>query len=233
MGEAPVRPPAWSRRPGVADEVRSVLHRGIVTGTIPGGTRLTQTRIAAELGVGTRPVRDALRDLAAGGFVRFGPDGVAVVHELGRAELSDLFEIRKLLEPVAVARAARHTGRDAILRAVELLSLMERETDGTRWADHNDSFHTVLSEAGNSPRLNAILANLRELSALYVTHSVTAAQGRTRGSSAAEHEEILRAVIARDPAAAAEATFRHLDGRLTELLEVRQVGAPSRRRSTG
>src|ERR1700734_3131206 len=108
-------PPA---RPAAArDLVHSVLHRGIVTGAIPGGTRLVQARIAAQFGGSTGPVRAALRELAAGGVVRFGAERGAVVHELGRAELADLFEIRKLLEPVAVARAAKYAGRDAILEA--------------------------------------------------------------------------------------------------------------------
>ena len=223
------RPPG--RRPAARDTVRAILHRGIVAGTIPGGTRLVQSRVAEELGVGTGPVRDALRELAAGGFVRFDAAGVAVVHELSRAELEDLYEIRKLLEPMATARAAKYAGHDSILKAAGLLAAMERETDGRRWAEYNDSFHSVIEEAGSSPRLVAMLKNLRDLSALYVTHSVVAEPARTL-SGRAEHEEILQAIIARDPEAAADAMFRHLDGRLRTLLTVHQVGEPRRGRST-
>ena len=86
--------------------VKMVLHRGIVTGTIPGGTRLVQSSIAAELAVSTWPVREALRELAAEGFVRFDGRGGAVVRELCRTELEDIYEIRMMLEPVAAARAA-------------------------------------------------------------------------------------------------------------------------------
>jgi DNA-binding GntR family transcriptional regulator len=153
------------------------------------------------------------------------------VHELSRAELEDLYEIRKLLEPMATARAAKYAGRDAILKAVRLLAAMERETDGRRWTEYNDSFHGVIEDAGCSPWLLAILKNLRDLSALYVTHSIVAEPERAR-SGGAEHEEILRAIIARDPEAAADAMFRHLDGRLRTLLTVHQVGEPRRGRST-
>ena len=238
MGRASGHGPARKRHlyspgkpPAARDRVRTILHRGIVAGTIPGGTRLVPARIAEELGVGTGPVREALRELAAGGFVRFGPGQVAVVHELSRTELEDLYEIRKLLEPVATARAARYAGRDSILKAVELLAAMEIETDGQRWAEYNDGFHSVIEEAGNSPRLVAILENLRDLSALYVTHSLAVEPDRAINARA-EHEEILKAIIARDPEAAADAMFKHLDGRLRTLLTVHQVREPRRGRST-
>lgn len=220
-----------ARRPSARDTVRTVLRRGIVSGTIPGGTRLVRSRVATELGVGIGPVRDALRELAADGLVRFDAAGVAVVHELSRAELEDLYEIRKLLEPLATARAARSADRESIVEAAGLLAAMERETDGQRWAEYNDRFHGVIEASGSGPRLAAILKNLRELSALYVTHSIIAEPDRVR-TGHAEHEEILRAIIARDPEAAADAMFRHLDGRLGALLAVHQVGVRRPQRTT-
>jgi len=202
-----------------------VLHRGIVTGTIPGGTRLVQSSIAAELAVGTRPVREALTELAAEGFVRFDKRGGAIVRELCRTELEDIYEIRMMLEPVATARAARSATRASLRPAIQLLVAMETETDGTRWAEHNASFHSIIDRAGNSPRLVAILKNLRELSTLYITHSVLAVPDRARRANA-EHEEILRAVFAHDPVAAADAVLRHLDGTLGALRTMRQLRAP-------
>ena len=67
---------------------------------------LVQSSIAAELAVSTWPVREALRELAAEGFVRFDGRGGAVVRELCRTEREDIYEIRMMLEPVATARAA-------------------------------------------------------------------------------------------------------------------------------
>jgi DNA-binding GntR family transcriptional regulator len=212
--------------------VKRVLHRGIVTGTIPGGTRLVQSRIAEELKVSVRPVRDALRELAAEGFVRLDARGAAVVHELSRTELEDLYEIRKMLEPVATARAAKYASRACMLKAVGLMEAMESETDGPQWADYNSRFHSVIEEAGNSPRLVAVLKNLRELSALYVTHSILSEPDRVRCGNA-EHNEILQAIIARDPEAAADAMLRHLDGTIRTLLNVHQIGNPRSGRPAG
>ena len=85
-------------------------------------------------------------------------------------------------------------------------------------------FHDVIALTGNSPRLVAMLTNLRELSTRYITHSVLAVPDRAQRANA-EHEEILRAVVAHDPGAAADAVLRHLDGTHRALRTIRQLGA--------
>ncbi|HEY2688174.1 MAG TPA: GntR family transcriptional regulator [Streptosporangiaceae bacterium] len=215
--------PAGARAVPASHKVKLVLHHGIVTGTIPGGTRLVQSSIAEEMAVSTRPVRDALRELAAEGFVRLDDRGGAVVHELCQSELRDIYEIRMMLEPIATARTAKLAGKESLLRAAGLLAAMESDPDCQQWAAHNSAFHNVIAEAGNSAKMVAILSNLRELSARYITHSITAMPDRA-GRANAEHAEILRAIIAGDSEAAADAALRHLDGTLRALC-FRPVGA--------
>lgn len=206
--------------------VKLVLHRAIVSGTIPAGTRLVQTSIARELGVSTRPVREALRDLATEGFVRIDDRGGAVVHAMCWGDLEDIYQIRMLLEPVAAARGATLATEETALRAAALLAAMRSETDAVRWADLDAGFHRAIGCPGSSTRLEAMLENLRDVSARYVRHSILSAPDRVRESSA-EHEEIMRAVLARDPMAAADATLRHLDGTVCAL-RVRQLRQPAR-----
>lgn len=204
------------------ERVKLVLHQAIVSGTIPGGTRLVRASLAREFAADPGQVRDALRELATEGFVRMEEAGDAVVRELCRSDLEDIYQVRMLLEPLAAARAASLASEEDVRRAVKVLAAMGSETDAGRWADYNSSFHRVIDESGSSPWLVAILENLRDLSACYVRHSILAVPDRADHANA-EHEEIMRAVIARDPAAAADATFRHLDGTLSTL-SVRSSG---------
>jgi DNA-binding GntR family transcriptional regulator len=216
----------------VSEMVKDLLRRAITTGAIPGGTRLVPARVAEELGVGVAAVRSALRKLEVEGLIHVDARRRAVVRELSRTELVELYEIRKLLEPVATARAAKSAPAESILTAVGLLAAMQAEGDGPQWADYNMRFHSVIEEAGSSPRLAVILKNLREVSTVYVTHSILSEPDRVRCANG-EHEEILRAIIARDPEAAADAVLRHLDGTLRSLLDVRQVGDSRRSRPAG
>lgn len=208
--------PAAQRRLSARHRVKLALHHGIMSGAIPGGTHLVQSVIADEFAVSTRQVREALRDLAAEGFVRIDARGAAVVNQLCRSDLEDIYQIRLLLEPVAVARVAVLAREDTVIHGVKLLAAMESETDAERWADLDSGFHRALGESGNSPRLAALLENLRELSARYVQHSILAVPDRARESNT-EHEAIMRAVMKGDPDAAADAMFRHLDGTLSAL----------------
>lgn len=149
-----------------------------------------------------------------------------MVHELSRGDVEDIYQIRMLLEPLATAQAACRASKETVLRAVRLLSAMESETDAKQWAGYNSSFHSVIDAAGCNAQLLAILENLRELSDRYVTHSIRSTPDRARQANA-EHEEIMRAIIARDPEAAADAMFRHLDGTLSALT-IRELGLAAR-----
>src|SRR5579859_5087942 len=108
-------PPERENGQSAHEPVTDILRRGIVAGTLPGGTRLVQARIADELGVSRATVRSSLRTLEAEGLVRVDPARGTLVHEISRTELCELYEIRKLLEPVATARAAKHAPKSAIL----------------------------------------------------------------------------------------------------------------------
>lgn len=214
------------------DRVLLVLRRGITGGSLVGGTRLVQPLIAEALGVSTTPVREALRQLAAEGLVRMDPRGGAVVHELSRSELVEVYELRKMLEPIAVERAAKEASEASLVKAVELVTAMQQVEGAAAWSEINAQFHSVIEQASGSPRLASILSQLHALSSLYVTHSILSEPDRVRRGNV-EHREILEAVINQDVEAATDAVLRHLDGTLRALLEVREVDVATPRCHTG
>ena len=227
---ADARDPGDARRP-VQERVAKTLRRGITTGYLVGGTRLVQPKIAEALGVSTAPVREALRQLAAEGLVHFDGHGAAV-HELSRSELVEVYDLRKLLEPIAVVRAAKEASQDSLVEAAELVAAMQDIANPSAWAETNVRFHSVIERASGSPRLVAIVRQLHALSSLYVTHSLLSAPERLlRGN--AEHQEILEAVIQGDADAAVDAVLRHLDGTLRVLLQVRDLDASVQSCHTG
>ena len=144
---------------------------------------------------------------------------------LSRDELVEIYEIWQLLGPMAVARAATIASREQILQAAELVCIMRAENVGSAWAAQNNRFHRLLEDVGGGPRLATILGELREATEPHISASIRV-QAELMRVADAEHEEILRAVIAGDAEAAADATFRHLNSRLHGMLAIR--GLPGR-----
>jgi DNA-binding GntR family transcriptional regulator len=134
----------------------------------------------------------------------------------------EVYEIWMLLGPMAAARTATLGNREWVFEAVDLVARMRTEDAEARWTDYNFRFHRLIEDAGSGPRMAAILGELRELAKGHAEEAILAHAGRASTANA-EHEEILRAIIAGDAQAAADAMLRHLDGSLRNLLTVRPV----------
>src|SRR5215469_11492293 len=82
-------------------EVLEALRGAIVSGRLAPGARLIERELIAMMGVSRTVIREALRQLEAGGLVDGVPNRGAVVRELTLAEARDLYAIRALLEGLA------------------------------------------------------------------------------------------------------------------------------------
>lgn len=189
--------------------VREVLRRAILNGELEGGTRLVQAELASSLDVSTTPVREALRDLASEGLIRFDPHRGAVVSELDAVELEEVYAIRLLLEPNAMRQAVAHMTDEIVDRLRELHEKMAEETLSVSFVDLNRSFHMAIYEAAVSPRLVSIIRSLEDAAVMYIGASLKTDAG-LREAAVHDHAEILAALEARDADAAEAAIRRHL-----------------------
>lgn len=189
--------------------VRGVLRTAILSGELAAGARLVQAELASLLEVSTTPVREALRELASEGFVRFDPHRGAVVSELSGEEVSEIYAIRELLEPVALRKAIPNLTEEIMERLQDLHTRMTEIPHSAEWVDLNRSFHMTIYEAAGSPRLSAIIRSLEDASVMYIGASLKEVPG-LREDAIHDHGEILDALERRDGDAAAEAVVRHL-----------------------
>ena len=94
--------------------VAEALRSEILEGRISPGAELQQAEIAARFGVSRIPVRDALNLLAAERLVDLRPNRTARVVSLTAAELDEIFDLRRLLETDALARALPGTAMSQV-----------------------------------------------------------------------------------------------------------------------
>jgi DNA-binding GntR family transcriptional regulator len=186
-----------------------------------GGVRLVQGDLAQRLGMSTTPVREALRDLATEGLIQFDSHKGAVVREISESEFRDLYEVRILLEPLAMARAAERVTPDELTKAEALTKEMESEDDAVAWALLNREFHHVLQRAARFPVLEQLLTIVQDQSSLYTAFRTLVARSR-RGDGNGEHRAILDAIRDGDGERASVAVREHLQETLALMDE--QVG---------
>jgi DNA-binding GntR family transcriptional regulator len=198
--------------------VHDTLRRAILSGALPGGARLVQADIASQLSVSTTPVREALRDLAAEGLVVFRAHIGAVVRELDVAELIELYDIRKALEPLAIRRAAALISPEELARAQALAKAMEQETDPAAWTELNRKFHGVLEGASRASFIQSVLKGVQDIAAIYVAHALVQQPSRI-ASGNKEHRALLTALRRHDGDAAAALLVTHLEATLQEVLK--------------
>lgn len=205
------------------EHVQLTLRAAILDRTLPAGTRLVQSDLAAQLGVSTTPVREALRDLAQEGLVLFDAHRGAIVRPLDIAEVREIYELRMALEPIMVRRVVREVSQSQLDRAATLAEGMEATSEMSQWVTLNRDFHAVFNETDDSSRLATILAGLRDSAAGYVAISLDARPVHI-GEANEEHRELLEIYRRRDVEAAVEVTLNHLRSTLTIIEEAHEAG---------
>lgn len=220
-----------------ADDAYSQIKQAILSLRFRPGEKLSEARLANHLGVGRSPVRSALARLAGEGWIRILPQSGTFVRELSLKDVSEVAEIRLLLEPYTAHRAARLMADREVqdLRAhfeeLRAKGLMGRSEE---FHELDDRFHHSIHRAAGNRRIADILRNLHD-QIHWVRVSTATLPGRVE-ESFKEMDRVLSAIERRDPEAAEDAMRTHIRNiaRSFEAMPRKRTPAsppPERRRS--
>ena len=150
-----------------------MLRQAIVDGSLPSGTPLIETHLAARLEVSRGPIRSALAVLESEGLAETLPNGRMVVTGLAADDFRDLLSVRYELELTAVrwgfARSAALDDVESAMRAIEVANASDEHLVALDMA-----FHRALVRLGGSRFL------LRSWSALAPLIQTVIATGNRR-----------------------------------------------------
>ncbi|MBS0527239.1 MAG: GntR family transcriptional regulator [Proteobacteria bacterium] len=193
----------------LSELVSEQIRGRILDGTLKPGERLVEDRLSAELGVSRVPVREALRGLSAEGLVTLLPRRGATVVEVTPETVTELVEVRALLEGLNARLAAQRHDPEIVAQLEDTLARgNEAAETGTaeELARLNAEFHERLAEASRNSVLSDVMRGLRERTSI-----AFAINGRARAREDwEEHAGILAAVIAGDAELAALLANRHV-----------------------
>jgi len=196
-----------SLRGQVYQQLLSALRKGKL-----GSNRVaTERDLAEELGVSRTPVREALALLVHDGLIASTSRGFTPP-EMSREDLADLYQIRRLLEPAALAttldRLSAHDFR--MLRQF----LGEQEAADTRrdvaaFVEANSNFRAVWLGAVPNKQLRELIERHDEH--VRWVRQVTLEDSKVRKKAIAGLRKILDALQGGKPAAASAAMMAHLE----------------------
>jgi DNA-binding GntR family transcriptional regulator len=193
----------------VESVVAERIRRAILSGELPPGTRMRQAELAERMSISITPIRTALRQLAAEGLLEIEPRRTVSVHQPTAAELAEIYEMRALLEPACMKKAAKQISDADLAYLEQQVAQMDAAPGVREWDVLNREFHAVLINASNSPRLSATLINLLSLATIGMRASGVLTEDRIREANE-EHHAMLVACRNRDPEAARAMTLKHL-----------------------
>ncbi len=201
------------------DGVFEAIKEAILTQALPSGTPLIEQHLAENFGVSKTPVREALLRLSKEGLVCLEPTRGASVVELSAQEIKDIFEMRLVLEPLALEQSAPHLEKRELKALEQFLKQAKKaiaQDDFVALSQLNIAFHRGLySQCPNQLLVGWLdgLSNRRRLLSV---------QGWTRQNRSLEewqeHESILKAVQQADVKLAKTLLTNHIK-RFSRILE--------------
>ena len=184
------------------------LVAAIRDGTLKPGDRLIETELAGRIGISRTPIREAIRQLESDGLVTHEARSGATVRKLDYSEITELYEMRAVLEGTS-ARFAARAASDIELAELETINTeMEAADKGDRLYKANRQFHRVILNAARNRFLVKSVEAVQKT--LLILGPSTMEDGNRASEAIAEHRALLDALRARDGDAAEAAMRAHI-----------------------
>jgi GntR family transcriptional regulator, transcriptional repressor for pyruvate dehydrogenase complex len=205
----------------VAEQIRRLIGSGALK---PGDLLPPERELAEKLGVGRSSVRDAVRTLEVMGILEPRQGHGTVVRDLSadalvvplasvlqnkRVLISDLLDVRRMIEPGLAARAAANATEEEVRYMAAVLERHEAKLrKGEEAVDEDSEFHYAIAMAARNAVVLRVLDVLMDLLRESRSRSLQV-PGRPKRSFDG-HRRILRAIQKRDAKGAEAAVHKHL-----------------------
>lgn len=187
-----------------------ILRDRILSGEIPGGTKIVEEKLASELGVSRTPIRESIRRLQHEGLIV----NKKVVKPTEK-DLRNMFQVRILLEGYSAKCAAAYLPENDL---TDLRDCVEIGRTGTfdEIMIANERFHEITVSASNNPVMIDIIDRMSSIIYLFRRTVVF----YNRPFLIDEHEKIYEAIKARDGQTAELLMQQHLQADLDFCLHL-------------
>src|SRR5690606_16226608 len=198
------------------------LRDAILNGVFSPGQMLRQDEVASRLGVSRSPLREALPRLEADGIVVLHPRRGYAVASLDPKQITEVFDLRCLLETELARRSIQKRTEADISRIYAIISEMAplaKDPDPSsmaRWFDLNMQFHTALLLPAQCPHHLKALDHSRNLIESYIRTETRLTGGLDQAQE--EHTLLARTFVTGEVEDFVQLTRQHSEHTRDRLL---------------
>ncbi|MFN7002227.1 MAG: Ldh family oxidoreductase [Roseinatronobacter sp.] len=195
----------------MSDLAREEIRTRIITGSFQMGRKLRENDLAELLGMSKSPIREALLQLESEGLIEMPPDRTAHVFSMEPANISELGELRLMLEREALTLAMVRN-RPKLIAALEAVLAQMADSlksgDDARYRMLDLEFHSAVFEASENSYLRKTYMMLAfRIQAL---RNLLSRDAGLNQISFADHEGLIAAIKADDRDRALDLLQKHI-----------------------
>ncbi len=198
------------KKASLRQKVYTSLRFDIVSGKLPGGTRITENFIADALKVSRTPVREALQKLAQEKLILSIPKAGYLIEDLSDNDIQDLFTTRMEIEQIAFHKAIDYITLDELKNLdnnLEATKAAIKSGEDFKITELDIEFHAIIYRAARSKALFRVCKNLSDLTTKY-RHGLNLVKSLPT-EMLQHHIQIYQAVLAKDTDKISQALVLH------------------------
>ncbi|WP_204112430.1 GntR family transcriptional regulator [Shimia biformata] len=194
-----------------------LLRNRIVQGELLPGAKLSEAKIAADLGVSRQPVREAFIKLADEGLLEIRPQRATVVPKISVPRVMEVRFVREAIEADIVRLAATRFGRAEHGELARIIAAQEGADSVEEFIAEDDRLHRFLAEGVGQGYAWGVVESLKLQ--LDRVRFLTVRQF-PKQSILDHHRAIVAGVVAGNPDRAEQAMRAHLNAINDDLPEI-------------
>ncbi|WP_375458242.1 GntR family transcriptional regulator [uncultured Enterovirga sp.] len=204
MRVAPVAAP-------IRSQVVETLRTAITSGRFAPGQRLVEKDLCDLLGVSRPSVREALRELESEGLIRTIPNRGPLVSMLSAEDAASIYQVRGVLEALAAKLFAEKATPEqvaALSDSVDRLAAAYGSGEVEQILVAKKAFYDILLDGSQNVIIPSMLRTMN--ARITQLRRVSLSSPKRLPGSIREIRAVLKAIKARDPEAAFQASLRHI-----------------------
>ena len=188
------------------------IKEAIISNKLKSGEPISERAICEDLGMSRTPVREALVELAKDGMLSSDQGRGFFVAKIKFEDMAEIYDIRDVLECLAVRLTTERATEKEILELETIYkagkkALEENDTETFMQIDMN--FHLAIASLSRNKRLLDMLISI--YSPITMMAAMTRDDKEVQDLAVSSHEDIMKAILEKDPKAASEAMHRHIE----------------------